>query len=286
MKDFKIGIGASSGSRYDENGYKKLREFGFTHLDFNMSNTETKYYIGTNKECDEVILAEKAKADEAGIKIHQVHGPFRWPACDTTVEERAERMEKMKHSLRLTALMGVKYWVVHPIMPFGFDERISNPGHEQETWDINKEFMSELLKVAKQYGIKICLENMPAPDFSIGSVKEILRFVEEMDDDNFRICLDTGHASLYPDQSVGDAVRLLGDKICVVHVHDNNGHNDNHWLPYQGVINWEDFGLALKEINYQGVFNYETCPPQTMPDTVYEDACKLMVKVAKTILDV
>lgn len=286
MKDFKIGIGADSGSRYDENRYKKLREFGFTHLDFNMSNTETKYYTGTIEECESLILTVKAKAEEAGVKIHQVHGPFRWPAHDNTVEERAERMEKMKHSLRLTALIGVKYWVIHPLMPFGFEERIFNPGHEQETWDINKEFMSELLKVAKQYGIIICLENMPMPNFSIGSVQEILRFVEEMNDDNFKICLDTGHVSVYPDQSVGDAVRLLGDKICALHIHDNNGCNDNHWLPYQGVIDWEDFGLALKEINCQAVFNYETYPPQTMPDAVYEDTCKLMVKIAKTILEI
>lgn len=285
MSDYKIGICAGVGARYKEDCYKKLREFGFTHVDFGLGNTESEFYKGTLEECDAAILKEKAKADEAGIVINQVHGPFRWPICDITVEERAERMEKMKHSIRATALLGCKYWVIHPMMPFGWEERKMYPDHEQETWNINLAFFKELLVTAKEHDVIICLENMPMVNFSIGSVQEVYRFVKEMNDEHFKICLDTGHASVYPNQSVGDAVRLMGDEIRCLHVHDNNGRNDNHWLPYHGVIDWADFANALKEIDYQGVFSYETNPPGKMPEKFFEAACRMMVDVAKDLLN-
>ena len=284
--EYKIGMNIGiNGGRWGEERYKKRREFGFTHVDIDLGNDKTIIFTGTPEEQENVILNEKKLAKEAGIIIHQAHGPFRWPIQDGTVEERAERMEKMKHSIRVASKLECKNWVIHPMMPFGWQERIHNPGHEQETWDINLAFMRELLIVAKECDVIICLENMPMPDFSIGSVEEILRFVNEIDDENFKICLDTGHAAVYPGQSVGDAVRLLGDKIQVLHVHDNNGRNDNHWLPYHGVIDWEDFGKALKEINFQGVFSYETTPPGKLPDPYFDEACKMMVGVAKKIID-
>jgi sugar phosphate isomerase/epimerase len=285
MSVHKIGICAGIGARYKEDRYKKLRQFGFTHVDFGLADTETEFYKGTPEERDAAILNEKAKANEAGIVINQVHGPFRWPICDITVEERAERMEKMKHSIRATALLECKYWVIHPMMPFGWEERKMYPDHEKETRNINLAFFKELLVTAKEYDVVICLENMPMVNFSIGSVQEVYRFVKEMDDDHFKICLDTGHASVYPNQSVGDAVRLMGDEIRCLHVHDNNGRNDNHWLPYHGVIDWEDFANALKEIGYQGVFSYETNPPGKMPEKFFEATCRMMVDVAKDLLN-
>ena len=282
---YQIGIGSGAGNRWGENRYKKLKEMGYDYLDFNMCNTDTAYYTGTQEERDAAILAEKELIDEADLVVHQVHGPFRWPICDGTEAERAERMEKMKWSLRNTYLLECEYWVIHPIMPFDWQERITNPGCEQQTWDINLAFFKELLVTAKEYGITICLENMPMPDFSIGSAEEILRFVQEMNDENFKVCFDTGHAAVYENQNVGDAIRLLGDEIRVLHVNDNDGKGDRHWLPYEGVVDWEDVTKALKDINYQGVFNYEATPSADFADADYERMCLTMIKMAKTIID-
>jgi sugar phosphate isomerase/epimerase len=67
--------------------------------------------------------------------------------------------------------------------------------------------------------------------------------------------LDTGHCAILG-TDIGEAVRLIGkDYLQTLHVHDNNGNNDSHWIPYTGVCNWSDFAKALQEIDFQ-----EACP--------------------------
>jgi len=283
----KLQIGSADGSflRWGDLKYKKAREFGFTHIDFDQSDTVPGLYECSAKEMERKVLLEKKMMDEAGVFVNQVHGPWIWPPKDFTEQDRIGRMDRMKRSIYCTAAMGCKYWVVHPLMPFDWDERVSNPGHEEETWDINREFMYQLLITAKENDVIICFENMPMPNFSIGSPQEILKFVKEMNDDHFQICLDTGHVSVYPAGNPSDAVRLFGNHMKVLHVHDNDGVGDRHWIPYFGVIDWNEFGQALKETGYNGVFSLECSPYKKMPDTIYEKMCRTMYDIAVNIVD-
>jgi sugar phosphate isomerase/epimerase len=131
--------------------------------------------------------------------------------------------------------------------------------------------MRELIKTAHEEDVIICLENMPMPDFSMGKVEDIIRFVKEMDDDHFKVCLDTGHAAVCH-ESVGDAVRALGkDLLRTLHIHDNDGRFDQHRLPYFGVVDWPDFAKALKEIGFDESFNYELVDARNMPSEFQEE---------------
>lgn len=281
-----IGISASlldnnGYGRWKNNMYKKLKEHGYSCTDYNMSNTETEIYTAPQKAADSMLLHEKELAADACIEIVQVHGPWQWPPRDFTVSEREERMQKMKKSIRATAVLGCKNWVVHPIMPYGIDE--INTVNAKKTWDINVTFMNTLLKTAKEYDVTICLENMPMPNFSLAKPEEILRFVETINDDNLKICLDTGHVAVYDDLNLGDEVRRLSNKIRALHVHDNSHGMDLHMMPYFGIIDWSDFAAALHDIKFDGCFSLETAPPSKLPDTEYEDMCKLLFKIASNI---
>ena len=285
-KIMNIGIETNrfANTRWGDEYYKKIKSFGFDCADFNMADTETFIYTASQAEADAFLKHERQLAENAGIKFSQVHGPWRWPAHDYEEADRAERMEKMKKSIRFTSLLGCKNWVVHPIMPHGIEEK-SDPKKSKETWDINIIFMTELLKTAKEYDIVICLENMPMPNFSIGSYDEILKFVKTINDDNFKICLDTGHVSVYDDMTPAEAVRTLGNEIRVLHVHDNKFMQDLHLIPYFGIINWQDFSDALKEIHFDGVFNLETTPPGILPDEISEKMYVLYAEIAKNIIN-
>ena len=123
----KLGITAStlnpSGyGRWGNATYQKLKEHGYSASDFDMANTDSVLYTLPRKEAETILLHEKNLAQEAGIEITQVHGPWRYPPQDSTEEDRAERMEKMKESIRMTAILGCKNWVIHPLMPFGMDD--------------------------------------------------------------------------------------------------------------------------------------------------------------------
>ena len=144
--------------------------------------------------------------------------------------------------------------------------------------------MREMLCCAKENDVTICLENMPMPQFSIGAPSDIVRLIREIDDDHFMMCIDTGHVAVYPSLRLGDCVRACRDYLKVLHIHDNNGKADQHLIPYFGVTDWEDFGKALHEIDFRGVFSFETSPATKLPEPIFYDMCSSLVKIAKHIL--
>jgi len=150
---------------------------------------------------------------------------------------------------------------------------------------MNIEFMRELLVTAKHNNITICIENMPMPQFSIASPEDILKFVKIIDDDNFKICFDTGHAAICSGREIGDDVRKLGDNIKVLHVHDNDGNSDQHRMPFCGIINWQDFMEALNDVGFEGVFSLETGPSKRLPEKLFDQMAKLLHDTAKAITD-
>ena len=279
----KIGVSSGEYDRWGEEKYTKIYEHGFTAVDYNLAETTAIPYTLSFEEASAYLLSEKEKIEKTGLIISQVHGPWRWPPQDSSEEDRAERMEKMKKSIQFSAILGCKNWVVHPIMPFGVEEK-DNLELVKQTWDMNIAFMRELLKTAKEFNVVICLENMPMPQFSLGSPQDTLRFVKEINDDNFQICFDTGHATMFSDKSVGDHVRELGDYIKAFHIHDNNGLYDLHMLPYFGVIDWADFGKALKDIDFNGVFSFESSAYDNLSNEEHESLCLIKYKMAKRIL--
>lgn len=278
----KIGIGIGSYHRWGNDRYKKLTQHGFSCVDFNMMDTKNFPYSDSIKQTEESLTFEKALADESGIQIYQVHGPWHWPPDDSTEELRNAKLEHVRRSLWATSVLGCKNWVLHPIMPCGISEK----GTDQQkiTFDTNFTFMNKVLEIAKQYDITVCLENMPMTNFSLATPYEILDFVKTVNDQHFKICLDTGHVATFPELSVAAAVRDLGSEIHAFHVHDSIPDRDLHLLPYFGKIDWNDFSVALKEINYTGGLCLETAPPHNLPDDIYEELCITLAKIVNNII--
>ena len=277
-------FGISDSRKWGENHYNKLKSFGFDYYDFDMANTNTVPYTFDEKEFADYLRHEKELADKAGITIWQVHGPWRFPPADGTVEDRAERLEKMKRSIQGSAILGAKYWVVHPIMPYGLNDVSS--GKAKDTYELNLEFMSKLLPTAKQEGVTICLENMPMTDFAIASPTAIVDFIKEINDQSFAMCLDTGHANIITSWlTPAQSIREYGKYIKVLHVHDNHGNRDEHALPFFGTIDWKDFSKALHETAFDGVVSLECFPSDKLPSHISEEMYSVYFKTAKAVYD-
>ncbi|MBQ9806496.1 MAG: sugar phosphate isomerase/epimerase [Clostridia bacterium] len=253
----KLGAMQSVFAGYGDRCYQKMKEFGFDAVDYNIDGELNGM---TEEEYDAEILRQKALMEEASVIPHQVHGPWRFPPHDETEEARAERMEAMKRSLRCTALLGSRYWVIHPLMPFGS----RSDGNFEEFWQINLDFFRKLLPTAKQYGIIICFENMPMRSLSISPVSKTLEFIREINDESFQLCLDTGHGWIRG-TTPGDAVRMAGKTLKVLHVHDNLQLPDPHLVPGMGTIDWKDFVAALRETGFDGVFSLECEMEEFLP---------------------
>ena len=282
----KIGVSISPYGKaaycYGDEKFEKLRTFGFSAIDFNLSNTKNALYAMDDAGFTQKILSEKAAAQAAGLEIFQVHGPMHSVQKDATEDGRQERLGQMKRSIYATHLLGCKYWVTHPIMPYGpLDLDTEDP---PKTWEVNKAFMWELLQYAKALDVTICLENLPMGKFSMAHPEQILKFVREMNDDHFKICLDTGHAALFSEVSLSDVVRQMGNEIRVIHVHDNMGDRDFHLWPTRGCIDWPGFMKALTDIGFQGVFSLETEPDVNLETEPYGQAFAQLGELAKQVV--
>lgn len=277
----KIGIEGALYDVYGENRYKKMKEHGWDCCDFQwFVNTETELFKVSEEEFEARLKAEKTLADEAGIEFYQVHGPWRWPAKDDTEEDRAERFEKYEKSIRGAAILGAKYIIIHPIMPFG--RKDIDP---QFSLELNVDFFKRLMPTARKYGVVICYENMPMLRHSIAIPVGLLRVIEAVNDEYFQFCLDTGHCAVF-NYSPADALRLMKKHVKTLHVHDNDGTKDQHRCPGNGVINWEEFANVLQEINYDGVLSFENSfkiDPKPETEEGYEEKLKEFVAIARKL---
>lgn len=278
----KIGITNNTYNRYPlDLIYRKMREHGYEMCDFQLADTEAEVYSMDDAALRQYLDAQRKAAESAGIGFSQVHGPWRWPPQDLTEEDRTERFEKMKRCLYMTSLLGCPFMVIHPIMPYG----INDIGTENapRTWDMNLGFMRRLLVSAHEYGVCIAIENMPFPQFSMAAPEMMRKFVDEIGDDHLKVCLDTGHSIICGVQPA-DAVRLLGERLKVVHIHDSRGSSDDHNPLFVGRIDWHNYCRALREIGFDGTFSFEF-GFQKLPDEYFGEANTLYIKLAKSIIE-
>jgi len=270
----KIGITAAhyTDTHGFEAGLRRLRADGYDCIDYSeFADTEKPLFYCSDAEFDAAIEKERSFIATSGLEISQTHGPWRWPSQDATPEDRRERFEKMSRAIRGTALLDCRNFVIHPIMPWGRGD--ADP---KATYAINLDFMGRLCQVAAACGVTVCLENMPFIQQSLATPEECLRLVRELDLANFKMCLDTGHCTMHG-VNPGDAVRTLGkDMLKALHVHDNDGERDRHWYPYAGVIDWDDFGAALREIGFDDTLSLESNVIPGRERELYEAARRII----------
>ena len=273
----KIGISNSLRKVYgNREGLQRLRTLGFECIDYqNFTNTDQELYCISDAECEKQLCEERKLIEEIGLEISQTHGPWRYPPHDATPEERAERFEKMSKAIWGTAILGCKNFVIHPIIPFTTDDA----PRANETWEMNLEFFGRLCEIARQHEVVICFENMPWSKFSLASPEAIARFVKQINSPWFKVCLDTGHCLTLGIQPA-DGVRQIGKELLqVLHVHDNNGLNDFHWLPYNGIGDWAAFTKALQEIGFDGTLSLEAGLSKKLPLDIRDNAERMLYQI-------
>lgn len=255
-----------------------LRALGYDCADLqSFVNTETEWFALPPAERRRRWADVGKAARDCGISFSQTHGPWRFPPHDLTEEDRAERFDKMAIALEGTAAVGAPCMAIHNIMPTGTD----TPPDTDRFIDMNREFFSRLLEKAKAAGVVIALENMPFRNLPLSTPAQVLNFAKEFDSPFFRVCLDTGHAAVFG-ISPADAVRQIGKEyLACLHVHDNDGAGDLHWIPYRGVIDWAAFSLALHEIGFTGSLSLETDVSRKIPAPIRPEWEKALASTAR-----
>lgn len=90
--------------------------------------------------------------------------------------------------------------------------------------------------------MEIHIENVCEDDYWL-----INDLIEAVDNPIFSACLDIGHVNVNSQKTIADWIKGLNTKIKYVHLHNNDGINDNHFGLRRGKINIANV-LELLEI--------------------------------------
>lgn len=211
----------------------------------------------------EEILRLKDKLAELNLVPVLSHQPFRY---DYKSPIPAYEHEMMFRAIDACSLLGIPYTVVHPL----------REKNEEKTMLIDKtvEVFTPIQKYAAERGVCLAMENM----FNT-TADELVEIVDRV---GCAACWDTGHAN-FGHQPQGESIRKLGHRLKALHINDNFGQSDNHTPPFLGTTNWPEVMQALKDINYDGPFNYEVMTHR-LPDENREEYSAYLVKTAKYLL--
>ena len=86
--------------------------------------------------------------------------------------------------------------------------------------------------------------------------EEIAAFIDEVDSPFCRAVYDVANARLHEDPAEG--VRILGRRLCHVHLSDSDGTGRAHWPIGMGDIDFMAVANALDEVGYEGWSLLET----------------------------
>jgi len=275
-----------------------MHEAGAEQIDFGFSKwiSASQIYSGEHSLMDEpleVMYQELepyiAASKKYGVAIGQTHAPF---PCWMPGYDILERMTEItKKAIALTAYLGCRYCVVHPLHPSKAADRLS----PKDEWELNKKYYTDLIPTLKKYKVICCTENMfhanadgvrmasACSEFDVAA-----RWVDELNEiageELFGFCFDTGHVNITRG-NMHHALVTMGKRIKVLHVHDNVGVTDQHLSPFMGNINREDFINGMREIGYEGDFSFETFRVlKVFPHALAKTCIKLIADTGKYLI--
>jgi len=236
-----------------------FQQFGFHHTELSRMFRENLLNQG---DPDKVGTKVALYCSENGFSIPQGHLSFQKGLCDNTV------LEDLKREIDLFHAIGIRSAVLH------FNGGKLLP--EEVRWDKRIVTVKALQEYVKGTPMTLCLENLGSEP-STHTVQRLKKIIATVGEENMGICLDTGHLHLTNgrgevEQTQEEFILGAGELLKAMHVTENNGKNDVHQMPYSARygIDWSQVVKALKQINYQGLFNLEILGEKNAPMPIRE----------------
>lgn len=112
--------------------------------------------------------------------------------------------------------------------------------------------LQRLVEQAERDNVTLALENVQKPQY-------LDCIFSRIKSEHLGFCYDSGH-----EFAISGGFSLLEKYGCLLkamHLHDNNGKEDQHLLPGEGKINWTDVAAKIKAAGYKGAICLESCAP-------------------------
>lgn len=226
-----------------------LNECGWKHFEV---SSEHLVQIEKSEPQDALIQEIVGCAQERGLSMPQAHLRLAADVAHPDNAQRAEYMECLKRHIEIAARLGVKIAVAHP-----GGKNLGNyttTAQRKQLRETNVRAFRELADHAADHGLRIGLENLPRR--WMDTPADLLELLQAIDHPAVGITLDTSHAQVMK-LDIPAAVCEFGPHLIATHISDSDGSGDQHLTPGGGTIDWPPVMQALRDINYDGLFNLE-----------------------------
>lgn len=279
-----------------DSGLRAIREAGFKGINldpdalFPQKDTMDEEYLAylmNEKRIHSTINPIKEGVRKYGLAIDQIHAPTAYVARKP--RETDIMRQSISRCIELCEELSCPNIVIHPIC----DGSARYPSlSKEDEYRLNIQYFSSILPLLKKYHVICCIENAYCLDWgtkkaytsACSDMKEANRYIDELNaiagEKCFAFCMDIGHLLILGIDPCR-AMEKVGERLAVLHIHDNGGYLDDHTAPFLGVYNWDRFIKGLRTIGYHGNINCETgCLIDLFPKELTADALRLLAATA------
>lgn len=246
---WKVGRSLRAFRSMEEMQLEASKEAGFECLELSVTGVNADQWSWQQQL--EWLAQFKENVDRVGLTVRSIHIPFgrRWDISDLDDKVRAGAIEGCARYFELKDLFGAKIFVLHPSYePIKTEDRLQRIENCIDS-------LKQLAPIAKAKGVCVAVEDLPRTCLA-NTAEETIRLVDAAGDpESIRVCFDSNHLLKETPESF---VEKVGKRIVTVHMSDYDGIDEKHWLPFEGVIDWQAVIAALLKTSYPGPFVFET----------------------------
>lgn len=189
------------------------REAGFDFLALSMGGI-----YATNDNVVTPRLAEKYGFEIDNVHLTGAATNQLWRDCI----EAEDVLDRYCREIELCASMGIKIGITH--VTWGSHAPIP------EITDLGAERFKRIAACAEKHNFCLALEN------SVTS-EHLVKILDVIDSPNIGFCFDSGHWACFTPEY--DFMSKYAHRMVTMHLDDNDGIEDFHLLPYDGIADWE-----------------------------------------------
>jgi sugar phosphate isomerase/epimerase len=253
MARFGLSTHLFHGERLGRAHFETIAAHGFDLVELFATRTHFDYH-------DPAAIARVRQwLTETGVEAGTMHAPicdgFRhgvWGRAFSNASgqnaHRHEAVEETAAAIRAARDVGCHTIVLHLGLPRGQEI----PAGDNDPQAMRRS-VETIAGAATAAGIRLALEVIPNSLSTADAIVDLLGGDLELGDAG--VCLDFGHAHML--SGAPEAAEALGGHVITTHVHDNNGRDDIHLVPFAGTIDWTATLAAMSKIGYAGAYVFE-----------------------------
>jgi sugar phosphate isomerase/epimerase len=205
-----------------------------------------------------LVDATRRTLDRHGLRLWACHSPAYQPldVASSDADLRRRSCAAMEEAMRASVEMGARVFVCDAARLHSDD----SPAEVDARRALYADSLRRLLVCASALGLRFVIENQPRGGARFVSPDDFLRLEADYALAGLGACWDTGHGWIAG--QAPEAACRLGAHLATLHVHDNDGQRDHHWIPTSGGIPWEPFVSCLRRTGYAGPFMMELVAPE------------------------